>query len=243
MEPEQLHRLIRMEYRKIVLSSLNRKEALRYMGQGTGSISRSLEALMDTCEERVLQAAEVRYLYRVVDICEAAQGVKIAETNFLLKGLDIKNHLKGCDKAVIFCATLSVGIDRLIHVTQKQDIAGALAVDALASTAIEQACDKIEFFIKDSLPQYHFTWRYGVGYGDFPIEQQADILAFLDAPRKIGLNVTASHMLTPGKSVTAVMGLSREKLEKRRLGCADCNLKGTCQFRKEGKFCNDKEDA
>lgn len=232
-----------MEYKKIVLTSLNKKEALRYMGQGAGDISQSLEALLDTCEEMVLQAAMVRYLYRVVDICEIEQGVAIAEEDFILKGMDIKNHLRGCDRAVVFCATLSVGIDRLIHLAQKQDIARALAVDALASTAIEQACDKIELVIKEAMPQYYFTWRYGVGYGDFPIEQQADILKLLDAPRKIGLNVTASHMLTPGKSVTAVMGLSKEKPEKRRMGCTNCSLKGTCQFRKEGKFCNDKEDA
>ena len=229
-----------MIYEKIVLSPLDISEALRYMGHKGNEVPAAVLELMRECEKKVMECAKPKYLYRVCDISECTDGVMINETNYILQGNDIRNHLKGCNKAVIMCATLSADIDRLIRITQKQDIARALAVDALASTAIEQVCDKAEALIKQTVPQYHMNWRYGIGYGDFPIQQQKDILEFLDAPRKIGLNVTGAYMLTPGKSVTAVMGLSLDEFDnKKQHGCDTCRLNGTCQFRKEGKYCND----
>lgn len=212
------------------------------MGQNVQA-GEALQTLLEHCEEMVLKEAVPRYLYRVVSIEETQQGVAITGTKIVLYGNDIKKHLHGCRRAILMCATLSSGIDRLIRTSQKRDIAEAFAIDALASTAIEQLCEKVGDMLSQIFPEYFLTWRYGVGYGDFPIEQQTDVLLLLDAQKKIGLNETATHMLTPGKSVTAVIGLSDKKTQPHGRGCDSCRLNGTCRFRKEGTYCNDQTIA
>lgn len=221
-----------------IISDLNRKEALRYMGQADMTCDERMEALMERCEKQLLSVIKPRYVYKGFDICENEEGIALDGTALVLKGNDIKNHLKGCEKAVLMCATLSADVDRVIRVAQLKDVLEALALDCLASTAVEQLCDKVEMQIREHFADYEMTWRYGIGYGDFPISQQKEFLNVLNAQKIIGLNVTDSFILTPRKSVTAVIGLSREKIAPAKRGCAICSLRETCAYRKKGSHCN-----
>ncbi len=223
---------------QIVISGLNRSEALRYMGQADLSCDERLEKLMDGCEAELLLAIRPRYLYQCFDFTREEDGIHLDGTSLTLPGDDIRNHLAGCEKAVLMCVTLSSDVDRIIRVAQLSDMLSALALDCLASTAVEQLCDKVELKIKQDFPAYEMTWRYGVGYGDLPISLQREFLMVLNAGKKIGLNATGSNILTPRKSVTAVIGLSRQKLPPAKRGCAVCNLKGTCAYRQKGIHCN-----
>ena len=47
----------------------------------------------------------------------------------------------------------------------------------------------------------------------------------LDCAKKIGLTMTESSMLTPTKSVTAVIGLGREEVHCHEEGCESCSQK------------------
>lgn len=223
---------------QIEILGLNRAEALRYMGQADLNCDGRLEKLMDDCEAELLLAVRPRYLYQCFDLTREEDGIHLEKTSLILPGNDIRNHLAGCEKAVLMCATLSSDVDRIIRVAELSDMLSALAIDCLASTAVEQLCDKVELKIKQDFPAYEMTWRYGVGYGDLPISLQREFLMVLNAGKKIGLNATASNILTPRKSVTAVIGLSRQKLPPAKRGCAVCNLKGTCAYRQKGIHCN-----
>ena len=64
-----------------------------------------------------------------------------------------------------------------------------------------------------------------------------EALALLDAPRQIGLGLTDSCILTPRKSVTAILGLAVRPQTKRFRGCAHCSMFETCSYRKAGKTC------
>ena len=116
-------------------------------------------------------------------------------------------------------------------------MAKAVVLDALASVAVEQLCQKLEDQIGRDFTQYYKTWRFSPGYGDLPVTLQRDFLNVLDAPRKIGVCTNESSMLTPAKSVTAVVGLSREEIKKKRRSCTDCTLRERCAFRKAGERC------
>lgn len=223
---------------EICLSELNRQEALRYLGNGTQNPSNNLLAMLENCEKEVLEAAHPRYVYRIFDIEECDRGVKIAGTDFILYGEDIKRHLKGCKKAVFFAATISAGIDVLLRRVQVNDVTKAVVTDSLASVAVEQVCDKFEQIIKNKYSDYYQTFRFGLGYGDLPLEQQKDFLKLLNAQKLIGLYVSESSMLIPTKSVTAVIGLSETQITGRARGCQTCNLREKCQFRVKGGHCN-----
>ena len=68
--------------------------------------------------------------------------------------------------------------------------------------------------------------------------RRGEILALLDAPRKIGLCATANHILTPRKSVTAILGVAKGWIERGPKGsCARCFLKGRCSYQLRGKTC------
>lgn len=254
---------------RIVLEQLNVSEALRYLGYGGNAPDGRVMQLINECSQEIMSAARPQMVYKVFDIEEpqpaetvsaGAQSdsqrtetvsddaasdkaeykyVSLSGTNLVLTGNSIAEHLAGCEKAVLFAATVSAGIDRLIRVTQLEDMAKAVIMDSLASVAVEQVCDKTELIIKAQFPEYYQTFRFGVGYGDLPITLQKDFLNVLNAPKVIGLNTNASCMLTPTKSVTAVIGLSKQPVSAKNRGCQTCSMYENCNFRRKGGRCNE----
>lgn len=225
--------------KQVTLSSINRAEVLRYLGYKGIGADETINSLIDECEAEVLKAAVPRYVYRVVDVTQVDEGVRLEGTSVTLKGNSIKEHLKGCNKAALIAVTISDGIDRMLRIMQASDLARAVISDSISSAAIEQVCDKVEAVIKEELPEYNQTFRFGIGYGDLPLSQQGEFLKILNAPRLIGLNVGKTDMMTPTKSVTAVIGLTTGEVSSQKKGCMSCNLKGTCRFREAGGHCNE----
>ena len=110
-------------------------------------------------------------------------------------------------------------------------------MDAIASVAVEQVCNIAEEDIKQYLPNMYFTYRFGVGYGDLPLELEKDILEVLQGSKTIGLCATDANILTPLKSVVCVIGISENPMEKGQKGCTTCNMKDTCKYRRQGLNC------
>ena len=194
-------------------------------------------ALLKECEELVISHSVPRYSYKIFDIATCDSGINVLGTKLILTGEDIKLHLKDCYGIVLMCATLSYKIDELIRRTQIEDMAKAVVINSLSSVAIEQICNMAEEDIKEAIKDCYLTYRYGVGYGDFPLEHEKDILDIIDAMKNIGLCVTDGNILTPLKSVVCVIGISDTVLEKGQKGCATCNMNKHCQYRKQGLNC------
>lgn len=211
----------------MTLEKLNRSEAIRYLGGAGIQMNDRMEVLMDECEKMVLEKAAPKFLYIELDLpCDTIMG-----------GRDIANHLDGCEKAILMCATLGAEIDKLIRISQISDMAKAVVLDSFASVAVEQVCNKVDEIIAEKYDGYYMTFRFSPGYGDYSISLQQDFLRMLDAPRKIGLTTNENFLLMPTKSVTAVMGLSKNPIERKKRGCAICNMRGKCRFRKNGEHC------
>lgn len=221
----------------ISITSINQKEALRYLQYGNNQPDSNIQTIMDRCEKKMLETIKPRYLYKVFDISEMADGVHLDGCTLVLTGKDISAHLKDCKKAVLMCVTLSSGVDMLIRNAQINDMTEAVILDSLASVCVEQLCDAVENEIHEKLPQYFHTWRYSAGYGDLPIDIQSEFVEVLNAQKRIGLCVTATNMLTPKKSVTAVIGLSENPVNHKKRGCQTCNMRENCQFRRKGERC------
>ena len=82
-----------------------------------------------------------------------------------------------------------------------------------------------------------FPFRYSPGYGDLPLTLQSSLLALLDAPRQVGLCASASHILTPRKSVTAILGVADHPIQASVRSCLGCPAHDGCQYRKSGGHC------
>lgn len=211
----------------MTLQKLNRREALRYLGGAGVQRNEVIERMMDDAEQELFRAAHPKFLYKIISLPDVELTV----------GEDIKRHLEGCNRAALLCATLGSEVDRLIRVAQIQDMAKAVVLDSMASVAIEQVCCQADELIAEQLPGCFLTFRFSPGYGDYPIELQKTFLTRLDAPRKIGLSASESYLLIPAKSVTAIAGISENPIPQKKRGCAVCNLRETCQYRRNGEHC------
>lgn len=204
-------------------------QALRYL-RVSGAPDDALRALLQKAEQALRAAAKPRAV--------SLRAEKAALAPYL-QGDDIRRHLEGCAACVLLACTLGAGVDAAQRAANAADMAYAVVLDALASALAEQIADAAEQALRAAARQegLFLTGRFSPGYGDYPIALQNDLLRLTDAPRKIGLCATDTHLLTPRKSVTAVLGLAPHPVTGQRAGCAHCALREQCTYRKEGKTC------
>lgn len=220
----------------IQLAPADPDQVLRYMGTPPDRADQHLLRLVEERDRAVRAAARPRWLSRVCAITPEAEGVRL-DSGLLLPGKDIKTLLAGCSRAVLFCATLGAEVDKLIRTSQYADLLAALATDCCASDLIEQLCDRAEQELQAAFPGCHFPYRYSPGYGDLPIDLNGPLLDLLDAPRRLGLCITASGLLTPRKSVTAILGVADHPIDNRKRSCLGCPAHDGCLYRKTGGHC------
>lgn len=211
-------------------------EVLRYMGCPPEQAAPQTRALAEQAAAQMEQTARPRSVFRESGLSITGDGV-LLESGLLLPGRDLARHLAGCDRAVMLAVTLSAQADALIRRAESRDMALALALDCAATALVEEVCDRLEGEIFAKYPGCHFPFRFSPGYGDLSLSVQSGLLALLDAPRKIGLCANENHILTPRKSVTALIGVSREPVGRAVRSCQSCPGREGCQYRKSGGHC------
>lgn len=219
--------------KKLAVEKIDREKVLRYLGIKSDDSDESLNKEIDKAIDIVIKSAEPRCIYKCFDIEEL-------EESSLLEGEDIFAHLEGCSKAILFAFTLSAQVEQEIRASQAVNVRMPVILDACASVLVEQMCDKYCDSIEKSYKKegFYLTGRFSPGYGDFPIEKQQMLLDLTDAGRRIGLFATENSILTPRKSVTAVIGVSEKEVSGKMAGCKNCALKEKCIYRKEGTPCD-----
>lgn len=207
-------------------------EILRYMGH-KGEADAQLEALICSSLEKL--EAVYKPLHVTMQL-----PCKVTDNQIIIDGLKIESRglavrLKNCTNAYVFAATLGAAVDRLVAQRAKVDSAEAFCIQACATACIENYCNSIEQELLSGAVQKGLCLhsRFSPGYGDFSIAHQTDILNILGARKRIGVTETKTHMLTPLKSITAVLGVSAEKTTCAPEKCADCG-KTDCSFKERG---------
>ena len=136
----------------------------------------------------------------------------------------LARHLSGCERVVVFAATVGLPIDRLIYRYGKTAPAKALLLQAIGAERIEALCDSFQEQIRQEAAKegLSITSRFSPGYGDLPLAFQQEIFRILDCPRKIGLTLNDSLLMSPSKSVTAIIGIGMSAHMDCAAGCARC---------------------
>ena len=184
---------------------------------------------MDEAETLLFDAADPAFTYEVLD----ADKLPIS-------GVSLAKHLEGCNQIAIMAVTLGPEVDRLISETQEHRIALGVVIDSGASIMAELATNMAEELIRAEIAEkgpIFMTGRFSPGYGDSPLEMQAEVLALLHADEKLGITLSKGYMMSPSKSITAIMGLADHPVTGRLATCEECVLRDKCQLRKEGKRC------
>ena len=208
------------------------KEAIRYLGYGSHAVDDHTLALVESSFAELDQIAGKRIIYRIFDVSfKETDRLQIGKLNIISKNLG--KNLAGCQSAVILGATLGAGVDMLLRKYTLTDMARVVTLQACAAAMLEEYLDECQQSIGKELEKdrLYLRPRFRPGYGDFPIEHQEMILRMLDTAKTIGLTMTDSSMLTPTKSVTAVIGVSRSKEPCHMKGCEACEKKD-CIYRR-----------
>lgn len=119
--------------------------------------------------------------------------------------------LSGCDGILLFAATLGQGLDRLLSRYGRLSPTRALLLQAIGAERIEALCDAFEAEITEELTKegYLLRPRFSPGYGDLPLTLQRDIFSALGPENHIGLTLNESLLMSPSKSVTAIIGVKK----------------------------------
>ncbi len=178
-------------------------EIFRYLGVMEGD--QATLDLISECIKEVTPKLSCRVVYREYDICER---YGVFDLGFCcVCSNDLFKNLSGCKKIILFAATLGSEPDRLIYKYSRTSPSKAVVLDALASERIEALCDSFE---SEQKATCRTRARFSAGYGDLPLELQKNIFLALDCERKIGLTLNDSLLMSPSKSVTAIIGLSEK---------------------------------
>ncbi len=209
-------------------------EALRYLGVQEKKASPELLEDLKRCAEAVLTTAKPRTLWRVFDLLPVGS---LAGTSFCPQGQAIRMHLQDCSRVILMAATLGMELEQLLRQSQLRNMADAVLLDACASAAIENVCDRLCRNLESEFAPARLTGRFSPGYGDFPLSQQRELFSVLQPERRIGLMLSDSGLMIPQKSVTALIGISMQPIRPAQPKCADCNLYTHCTFRAKGAAC------
>ena len=197
-------------------------QALRYLGAGpaSGELREQVGEVLARLEAQV----QPRYTYRIVPLERREEGFGLEGTGIVLPGRLAGRMLE----------------DQRLSALQARDMAQAVIWDACGSALVERGCGQAEEELAGRFPGLFFTDRFSPGYGDLPLDLQPALCAALDTPRRLGLYVTPSLLLNPVKSVTAVIGLSERPQPARVRGCAYCQMREHCPYRKGGTHCGEQ---
>ena len=210
---------------------VNRKEVERYLGyRGLTTIDEKMQSVIEDCIREMEEAMTPRCIYKTFPIewdsesCEFA-GIRVEPGN-------LTRNLKGCKEIVMLAVTIGPGADRLVKRSEIRDMLKAYTYQAVGAAAVEAWCDEVNERIKQEAAdkELYARPRFSPGYGDFPLEVQKDFERILEMPKSIGVSLSDSLLMTPTKSITAVIGLSDRATDCHRAGCEECNMHETCEY-------------
>lgn len=208
---------------------ISEREILRYAG--CREADDGVLSLMRSCVSEAREKLTYKLVYRELPICDITQDSRINFGTFDIISVDLAKNLRGCESVFLFAATVGIEIDRLIYKYGRISPAKALMMQAIGAERIEALCDAFCNEIENDLPDgCRLKPRFSPGYGDLPIDSQKEIITILDASKLIGLSLNESFLMSPSKSVTAFVGVSKKFTNTTESKCETCT-KYDCTFR------------
>lgn len=191
------------------VGEIDRREVLRYMGD------RKPNAETVAFMEEAIFLAHDAFSYRACakEFPITVDGTRVDLGFAVVESADLAKVCAGCESVILFAATVGVAIDRLIARYSRLSPIRALSLQGLGSERIEALCNALCEELAREYEQKGFSLRprFSAGYGDLPLTLQRDIFEALDCARSIGLTLCDSLLMSPTKSVTAIVGVARKE--------------------------------
>lgn len=183
-------------------------EAARYMGYKHGD--KPCEETCELCEVAYNELCKVitpKYIYKEYEFTRTNNGIIIDGIEF--KSTKLLSHLKDSTSIVLFGATIGVGADTLVRKYSVTDAAMTSVVHSVGASMVENLCDQACEELKNTIKGEH-KYRFSPGYGGLDISSQADFFKLLPMTKQLGVTLSENFLMTPTKTVTAFIGVTKE---------------------------------
>ena len=196
----------------------------RIMGENS-----EVDSLLDECMAKAEPVLSYKVCYTTQAIVRTGDRIRLG--NLATPSAALRKALNGCERAVLFAATVGTPYDRLIAKYSRLSPAKALLLQAIGAERVESLCDA---FVERYQTENHcaLKTRVSPGYGDIELGLQRELFAMLDCPRKIGLSLNESLLMSPSKSVTAIAGVTCGDVMRDCNKCRGCD-RADCEFRNQ----------
>ena len=183
------------------------REVLRYAKTDENDVKSVL--LLEECKKELIPKLKGTAVYRMADFRIAENECKIGHLK--VKSNSLAKAFSGSDYVLLFVATIGIASDILVSKYEKISISKAHIMNSLATERIEAVCDALYEKIERELffEGYEITRRFSAGYGDLDIEFQRDIFKILTPEKYIGVSLNDSLLMSPSKSVSALIGVKK----------------------------------
>ena len=191
-------------------SVVNRRELLGYLGV-RGEPDAQTKALTEDCLRELWEKLRPKHLLMEVPL--RLVPPRTADLTALrLESASLYRHLRGCDRALLFAATLGDEADFLIRRYETAGISRAVVLQACAAATIEAYCDRLCAALREAYAARgdRLTPRFSPGYGDLALQEQIPLARVMRLEKTVGIRLTEALMMLPTKSVTAVIGIAPE---------------------------------
>ncbi len=163
--------------------------------------------LLEECRKELGFECCLSVCYKIFDVDVERNVCNFRD--FSVVSDDLANLLSNSSRALIFGATAGHELDRVITKYSRVSPSRALMFQAIGTEIVESGCD---VFLCDVAQKngFSFTPRFSAGYGDLPLTFQKDIFTYLDLTKQNGMYLNDSLIMSPSKSVTAIVGIKNK---------------------------------
>lgn len=185
--------------------SLSQNETRLRLGGYTGS-DEVTDRLIEESKKLLFRVSSPRWCAVLTEAAFPSEN-KVDLGFGTIESRDLYKNLYPCRLAYVFAVTLGSGVDRTLRRLSKTSDADFYVFDALSSAYAEDICDECERLLKGEKTTRP---RYSPGYGDVALETQRPLLAYINAQRLTGITLSDACLMSPSKSITAIMGVKNE---------------------------------
>ncbi len=180
---------------------VNRRE----LAARLGVVRNYSDDLIESCMKRLEKIIQYKcaYIRCNVDMSEE----NICDFRFMrVESRNLYRNLSGCSEAFVMAMTCGIAVDRELAKLKITSLAEYFVTDGIASAAIDSFAD---YAVKKMRGELKTPPRFSPGYGDFSLSFQVPLLERLNAHGLLGINLDSAYLMTPMKSITAVMGIKK----------------------------------
>ena len=223
---------------ELTTADVNRREIYRYLGYRGQLPDDTVCQMVEEVLQEILRVIKPKNVYQSYE-CSVQNGEVILQNGIQKEGIvfrsrNLADNLAQCHKVILVAATLGVEADKLIGRYEIMNMAKASVAQACSAACIEAYCNLLQEEIrKQALDEgFYLRPRFSPGYGDLPLEAQKTFFSCVECTKRLGLTLTDSLLMYPTKSVTAFIGMTKNKQGCHIAKCSTCENTG-CEFRYE----------